>query len=508
MGGRPVSATLDELTTWDADWSGLRVLVTGISVTGFSVADTLIELGARVVVVDGKDTEETRERADTLRIVGAADILLGAEHTEELPLIDGQSPELVITSPGWPPHAPLLSAARAAGIPIWGEVELAWRVRQRRGKKTASWLALTGTNGKTTTTQLAQSMLLAAGAAAVAVGNIGTPILDAIRNPTEYEYFVLELSSFQLHYTSSMSPVAAAVLNVAEDHLDWYAGDFDAYVADKAKIYHNTQIACVYNVEDPVTEQMVMEADVIEGARAIGFTTGMPSISMLGVVEDVLVDRAFIPERKTSAAEIATFADFGPRAPRHLVANALAAAALVRAVGVSPTAVQLGIQNFRTGAHRIETVAEKDGVVWVNDSKATNPHSASASLAAFDPVVWIAGGLSKGVDYNELVSEHAKRLTAVVLIGADSEELAGALGRHAPDVPVIRVDPGHTGQEDSTSLGERVMSDAVEAAKTVAHDGDTVLFAPAAASQDQFRSYAERGDEFRAQVERLLGANT
>nr|MBW4096228.1 UDP-N-acetylmuramoyl-L-alanine--D-glutamate ligase [Acidobacteriota bacterium] len=174
---------LDTLTSWDADWRGLRVVVTGITATGFSASDTLVELGARVVVVAASDDDAARRNADTLRIVGVADVLLGEETSTTLPLVNGQPAELIVTSPGLHPSHPLLKAADAAGIPIWGDIELAWRVRTRAGRKTAEWLTITGTNGKTTTTSMLESMLIAGGRRAIAVGNIGTPILDAVRDP-------------------------------------------------------------------------------------------------------------------------------------------------------------------------------------------------------------------------------------------------------------------------------------------------------------------------------------
>ena len=485
---------LDSLTTWDSDWHGLRVVVAGIGLSGFSAADTLIELGARVVVVDGLDSEENRGKADTLKIVGAADVRLGPDAVAGLPPVDGAPAELVVTSPGFRPSHPLLAAAANAGIPIWGDVELAWRVRIREGRPTAPWLAITGTNGKTTTVGMTESMLRAAGLRAIAAGNVGTPILDAIRDPQGWDAIAVELSSFQLHWTYSMSPLASVCLNIAEDHVDWH-GSYEAYRTDKAKVYENTQVACVYNAEQAETERMVEEADVVEGCRAVGFTTGMPAVSMLGIVEGLLVDRAFIEERRNSAAELASLDDLGDRAPRHLAADALAAAALVRALGVEPVAVRDGLRNYAPGGHRIEPVAKLNDILWVNDSKATNPHAAAASLAAFGHVVWIAGGLSKGVSYDELVTSHAQRLRAVVLIGADSSQLRSALTRHAPDVPVIEASQAETGEE-GTPTGEAVMVQAVAAAAAVAKGGDTVLMAPAAASMDQFRSYAHRGEAF------------
>ncbi len=506
------SPRLAALTSWDADWAGLRVVVTGIGVSGFAAADTLIELGARVVVVDAATTDKARAHADTLKIVGAADVLLGTDAVESVPAVDGLKPELIVTSPGWRPDQSLLAAAARAHIPVWGDVELAWRVRERSGRKTADWLTITGTNGKTTTVGLTASMLQSAGLKAIAVGNVGTPILDALRDPVEYDVLAVELSSFQLHWSQSVSPVASVCLNVAEDHVDWH-GSYASYLADKAKVYENTQKACIYNAEQIETERMVENADVVEGCRAVGFTTLTPAVSMLGVVEGLLVDRAFIAERKDSAAELAAMTDLGPVAPRHMVANALAAAALVRAYGVGTEAVRKGLQEYHPGSHRIQAVARHEGVLWVNDSKATNPHAAAASLAAFEDIVWIAGGLSKGVNYDGLIQDHGRRLKAVVLIGADTVDLQSALQRHAPDVPVIGGPAGETEEVQTAGTagagtgpvdGAEVMARAVASAAQVAGSGDTVLLAPAAASMDQFSSYAHRGDAFIEAVRELL----
>lgn len=315
-------------------------------------------------------------------------------------------------------------------------------------------------------------------------------------DPEPYDVFAVELSSFQLHYTESMAAESAAVLNLAEDHLDWYgsgdASPMELYAADKGRIYERVSRACVYNVADPATRRLVEEADVVEGARAIGFTLGMPSVGMLGVVEGILVDRAFIEQRHDSAAELCTVADLASDAP-HFVANALAAAALARAHGVSQAAVRDGLRSFRPGGHRISVVAERDGVTWVDDSKATNPHAAQSSLQAYGSVVWVAGGLAKGARFDDLVQAVRDRLRGVVLLGRDRDVIAEALARHAPDVPVVTLPSGETGPGD-------VMTHVVDAAAGLARPGDTVLLAPGCASMDMFTDYAARGDAFAAAV--------
>ncbi|GAA1170822.1 UDP-N-acetylmuramoyl-L-alanine--D-glutamate ligase [Nesterenkonia xinjiangensis] len=501
-----------DLLGWDAGWEGLRVVVTGLGVSGFAAADTLAELGARVVVVDSGTGEAQRRYAETLELVGVVEVLLGAGHTAELPAVEGEPAELVVTSPGWRPDAPIIAAALRQQVPVWSEVELAWRLGARPGARQPEWLVLTGTNGKTTTVGLLESMLRADGRRAVACGNVGTPVLDAIRDPEGFETLAVELSSFQLHYTELLDPVASAVLNIAADHVDWHGG-FEQYRADKARIFENTRVACVYNAEDLATEQMVAEADVQEGCRAIGFTTATPGPSMLGVVDDVLVDRAFLAERHRQALEIGQLADFGPMAPQHLVANALAAAALARAAGVSPEAVREGIRAYEPGEHRIQPVAKSQDVLWVNDTKATNPHAAAASLKSFQDVVWIAGGLPKGVVYDELVVEVAPRLRQVILLGRDSSQLRSSLERHAPGVPVVGGRVGDDGGGGPLPALERrlrgedgadAMRAAVEAAVERAEPDQTVLLAPAAASMDQFASYGARGEAFIEAVAALM----
>jgi len=468
-------------------WEGVRAAVAGFGVSGFAAADNLNHLGASVIAMDESDAGDKTEKGELLEVLGA-DIRLGPGSTAVLP--DGI--DVLVTSPGWKPSSPLLAQARERGVPIWGEVELAWRLRDPN--HAAPWLAITGTNGKTTTVQMLESILRAAGLRSIAVGNVGLPIVEAVMDPEPYDVLAVELSSFQLHYTHSMSAESAVVLNVAEDHLDWYASMHD-YAADKGRIYEHVQRACVYNVADPTTERLVREADVIEGARAIGFTLGMPGIGMLGVVEDILADRAFIEQRSDSAAELCTIADLASPAP-HFVANALAAAALARAHGVSQAAVRDGLRSFQPDGHRIATVAEVDGVTWVDDSKATNPHAAQSSLQAYEPVVWIAGGLAKGARFDDLVSAVKGRLRGVVLLGADRGVIADALARHAPDVPVVDVG----GREDGPAV--TTMDRAVAAAAELAREGDTVLLAPGCASMDMFANYGERGDVFAEAVRR------
>ncbi|MEU6815153.1 UDP-N-acetylmuramoyl-L-alanine--D-glutamate ligase [Streptomyces sp. NPDC046860] len=466
-----------------SEFQGKRVTVAGLGVSGLPAAKALHARGAIVTAVNDGDDARAREQAAELEALGIT-VRLGDGAT--LP----EGTELIVTAPGWQPDKPLFLAAEKAGVPVWGDVELAWRLR---GPGAAPWLAVTGTNGKTTTVQMLASILKAAGLRTAAVGNIGVSLLDAVLGDEEYDVLAVELSSYQLHWAPSLRAYSGAVLNLAPDHLDWH-GSMDAYAADKGRIYEGNQVACVYNVADPRTEDLVREADVEEGCRAVGFTLGTPGVSQLGVVDGILVDRAFVENRQKNAQELAEVADVDPPAP-HNIANALAAAALARSFGVPPQAVRDGLRAFKPDAHRIAHVADLDGVAYVDDSKATNTHAAQASLAAYEPIVWIAGGLAKGAEFDELVAASAKRLRGAVLIGADRALIREALARHAPEVPVVDLGRTDTG----------AMLQAVTEAKRLARPGDTVLLAPACASMDMFTNYNQRGDAFAAAV-RELGA--
>lgn len=479
---------LNSLTSWHADWKGLRVAVLGLGVTGFAVADTLAELGADVLVLasDGQD-----ERAALVEVIGAR--LVQSDLTAVPAELEDHRPELLVVSPGFHPDHPLLEWAARTQVPVWGDIELAWRVRDKVGTP-AEWILVTGTNGKTTTVQLTAAMLAQAGLRVAPCGNIGVPVLDAVRDPQGFDVFVVELSSYQLHYLAGQSgpdfvtPYSSACLNIAMDHIDWH-GSFEAYLAAKGHVYDRTRVACVYNKADGRTEALLRDAEVEEGARAIGFGLGVPGPSDLGIVDGIVVDRAFLAERFSAALEITTIDDLaeaGLAAP-HIVANVLAATALARSFGVTPAQVREALTTFRLDAHRIQPVLTVGNITWINDSKATNPHAADASLGAYESVVWILGGLLKGVDVGDLVARHSDRLRGAVIIGVDRTAVLHAFERHAPDVPLLEVDADNT---------EDVMPQAIELASRIAVAGDVVLLAPAAASMDQFADYAERGRLF------------
>jgi UDP-N-acetylmuramoylalanine--D-glutamate ligase len=462
----------------DAPWHDLTVCVAGVGVSGAASARVLAARGARVVVVDSRAGEAEEKSAAELTAAGVSSVRLGDGET--LP----PGAQLVVTSPGWRRESPLFNAAAAAGVAVWGEPELAWRMR---APGAAQWLVVTGTDGKTTTTLMLEAMLRAAGLRTASAGNIGTALVDVASGP--FDVLAVELGSFQLHWSPSVAPAAAAVLNVAPDHLDWWGNSFAEYTNAKGLAFAHRETCAIGNADDPISVRLLARAP----GRRISFTLNSPRPHQLGVVEDLLVDRAFADDPDNSAVELATLSDLTVPGP-HNVANALAAAALARAFGVDAAAVAEGLRAFVPAPHRIAEVAVVGGVRFVDDSKATSPHAAAAALTSFDSIVWIAGGLGKGTPFDDVVQLAAPRLRGAVVFGASRSELAEALARHAPDVRVVEVDGSETEQV------EAVMDRVVAQAAAIAAAGDTVLLAPAAASMDMFRDYGHRGDVFAAAV--------
>jgi UDP-N-acetylmuramoylalanine--D-glutamate ligase len=469
------------------DLSGVAVLVAGARVTGRAILAALTPLGARATLTDDSPSALTTFAQNGVAVIDATN---AADRITDY--------DLVVTSPGLPPTAPVLAAAADAGIPIWGDVELAWQLdNSGRYGPPRRWLVVTGTNGKTTTTSMLHAMLVAAGRRALLCGNIGDPVLGVLDQPAEL--LAVELSSFQLHWAPSLRPEGGVVLNVAEDHLDWH-GSMDAYARDKSRVLDGR--VAVVGLDDPVAAGLLSTA----AARVrVGFRLGEPAPGELGVRDGVLVDNAF--GEQLALADAASIPVAGPVG----VLDALAAAALARAVDVAPQAIADALAGFRVGRHRAEVVDVVDGVTYVDDSKATNPHAARASIAAYPRVVWIAGGLLKGASVDELVTAVANRLVGAVLIGRDRTLIRDALSRHAPDVPVVELvtgeDSGVLGKTESNeAVGDhvtRLMTAVVDAARGMAGPGDTVLLAPAGASFDQFSGYGQRGDAFASAVAAL-----
>jgi len=451
---------------------GKRILVAGAGVTGAACARVLAKQGSVVTLVDEKIT--TLEGFTVI--------------TPER--VDFSNFDLLLVSPGWREDHPVVLAARAARIALINEVDLAWSLKPA-GQK---WLALTGTNGKTTTVELAAAMLRSGGLSAVACGNVGTTVIETVDSNEKYDFLVLELSSFQLHWLEDAQFLSSAILNIAQDHVDWH-GSFDAYAKDKISILDKSMTA-ILNADDG---EIVSRTTHWQG-RKVFFSLDTPAPGEIGVVEELLVDRAFVVDPQ-EAAMISELNEVKPTVP-HNVSNALAAAGLARTAGVGHESIRSAIAEFTPGRHRIEKVLEHNGITWINDSKATNPHAASASIMSALSVVWIAGGLAKGASMGELIERVKSRVRVAVLIGEDRDLIAAELSARAPHIEIVRVDAPseYTKGAQNNALMEAV----IRSAQKRAVAGDTVLLAPACASMDQFISYGDRGDRFTAAVEKVV----
>ncbi len=481
-----------------AQFENARVAVVGMGISGRSSVSALLEhTNARVSVWDAQ--ENAVKPYETIAGIDTAAAL--ASGTDMANAVLEWNPTHVILAPAFREQGDEWKILHAAGIPVWSEIELAWQLRaQREDGIYAPWLAVTGTNGKTTTTSMLAAILKEAGLGGEPLGNIGNPAVTAVSDVSSNapRAFALELSSFQLMSTFSMQPAAAVCLNLADDHLEWHTS-FSSYRDAKARIYNAVQTACVYPVGDSSIQAMVDEADVCEGARAIGTVLGVPSVGQIGVVDGIVVDRAFGNQRFTHAEELFYIDDLthlapvGSDLPAHIVKDALAAAALARAIGIAPEHIRAALTNFPAGKHRIEYVATIGGVSFVDDSKATNAHAALASLRAQreGSVVWIAGGQAKGSHFEELVERVTPQLKAVVVIGVDQEPWHEALSNC--DLYVEYIDPA----------SQDPMNAAVRRSHALAMGEGTVLLAPACASMDQFVSYADRGEKFASAVQLL-----
>ena len=448
-------------------FSDKKVLILGAGVTGVSVARALSKRGAEVCLADDVVTEVTGFNISPTNQFSVSEF------------------DALVVSPGWKSDHKLIADAEKSGIQLWNEVDLAWQLSAELVPN-QRWIALTGTNGKTTTVEMAAAMLREGGISAVACGNVGTTVIESVESPEKYEVLVLELSSFQLHWIREATFEAAAILNIAQDHLDWHGG-FDQYAAAKIAILDRANTG-ILNGED---HEVVSRLTHWQG-RKVFFSLDTPGPGEIGVVEELLVDRAFVSDPQ-EAAMIAEIVDVTPTVP-HNVANALAAAGLARAIGISHESIRLALQKFKLGRHRIEIVSSSNEVDWINDSKATNPHAAAASLMSTLSAIWIAGGLAKGSEMADLIKRCKSRIKVAILIGTDRELIAAELREIAPEVEIVYVDAPNSyvkGGADN-SLMEAVVS----AAKARAVAGDTVLLAPACASMDQFLSYADRGERF------------
>lgn len=470
------------------DISEATVVVAGLGVSGMGVVDVLRGRARRIITVD-----ERKPQADL----------------HSFDAIDWDGADALVVSPGFNPRTPFILEAQRHDVPVLSEVELAWRLRadSARTGEPAGWIGITGTNGKTSTTQMVSVMMSACGYRAPAAGNIGTAVTRAAVDAAN-DVLCVELSSFQLHFTESLSAECAVIINIAADHLDWHGG-MDNYAADKARIYRNVRRALVYNADDARVRDLAAHAEPLPGCRRVGFTLTAPVDGQIGVDDGWIVDMSGVaggtpgePERIACVDSFPHLCEPDGTIYPHLLADALAALALTLGYGAPLEPLLAALRAFSPGGHRIQTVATAacgDGVIrFVDDSKATNAHAANASLASFPDrsVVWIAGGLAKGGHFERLVAEQSRRIKAAVIIGVDQQPLLDAFAASAPDIPLTVIDP----EDDDT-----VMRRAVDAAGAYARPGDVVLLAPACASMDQFASYADRGDRFAEQAARWVG---
>jgi UDP-N-acetylmuramoylalanine--D-glutamate ligase len=440
----------------------MSVLVLGLAETGLSVARRLRGEGADVVVVEDTpaSTERYRERVAEIRAVGAELI----EAPDDARVGDlASAAEFVVPSPLVRASHPAIVAARTAGVPVRSEIDLAAE------RATMPIVAVTGTNGKTTVTSLCAAMLDASGVRAIAAGNIGRPLIDAISD--DVAVVVAEVSSFQLAFTETFRPAVAVLLAITPDHLDWH-GTFADYAAAKARIteHQRGSDAFVFDADDAQAREIAAKSP----ARTIGISLDPNASDCYRVLDNALV----FPD----GAVLALLSSM-KRAFLHDRTNALAAAAAALEVGATPDGARDALASYATMPHRVALVGEAIGVRWYDDSKATNPDATLRALASFDSVVLLAGGRNKGLDLSVLRSA-ASRLRAIV-----------AFGEAAPEV-----EAAFTGISPPAVVRAANMHDAVKVAHELAQPGDVVLLSPACASFDAYANYGERGDDFAAEV--------
>ncbi len=435
---------------------GAKCILFGAGVTGAPTLEFLESKGASVICVDEKVQEN------------------GIKHTLESEDLVGVS--LAVVSPGWRVDHPLISLVRGAGIELISEIDLAWKVKEQVCPK-QRWIALTGTNGKTTTIQMLESMLVESGINAKACGNVGFTVIEAVVK-SNVDMLALELSSFQLEWSNLAHFESAAILNVAEDHIDWHQS-FENYLAAKLKISELADLV-ILNKDD----QHLAKSGKNLSKPITWISLQVPSKGEIGLVENIIVDRAFI---KGDAEALFELSDVTPSVG-HNVSNAMAAAALARSVGAKPDAIAQGLRNFKLDHHRLEVVHKSGGITFINDSKATNPHAAIAALYSQMESIWIAGGLAKGAAMDELAQRCKSRIKAAILIGSDAPIIEAALLKQSPNLAIYTTDLNLKGID--------VMRSVMGIVKEIAVSGDVVLLAPACASMDQFKNYADRGESF------------
>ena len=442
------------------------ILIVGAGSTGKSISNYLVSININFKIYDEVLTE-----------------------LNGLPIISQLSEnfDIAIISPGWRREHQVIQELQSRKCQIISELDFAWMLKEEISPNQI-WLGVTGTNGKTTTVQMLESILNYSEFKGISCGNVGLTVTDAVTSREKFDVLAIELSSFQIDWSDLPNYKSVAILNISDDHIDWHE-TFDRYASAKTKLLERSGIA-ILNLNDP---EVALRSSAFS-LKKVFYSLDTPQAGELGLVEDVLVDRAFGTSPET-AEVIAELSDINPAIP-HNVSNALAAAGLALTLGIPHPTITMGLREFKLDRHRMELIKSKDGIDWVNDSKATNPHAARAALASYKSCIWIAGGLAKGANMADLIRKSSSRIKSAILIGTDRELIALELQRLAPQVEIIRID------KESTS--EKLMEDVVKSAKSMASSGDTVLLAPACASMDQFKSYAERGSLFSDAVQRLV----
>ncbi len=440
-------------------FAGQRVLVAGLGVSGFAAARCLLTLEAKVKVTESGASPELAERADRLRSLGA-EVELGGHDLSDL------DADLAIVSPGIPLTSELFKVLSERGVPVWSEIELAYRLAE------CEFLAVTGTNGKTTTTSLLASILERGGVPSLAAGNIGLPLVEAIASVPQGGAIALEVSSFQLATIDTFAPRVAVLLNVAEDHMDSH-GSMAGYIAAKARITENQgpSDVLVFNADDPICVEIAARSS----ARKLPFSAASLSVRGAGIKEGWIV----VDERRVIEA------DALPLPGRAGIEDAMAAAAAGLVFGVELEAVRGALSDFRPLGHRLETVASVDGVSFIDDSKATNPHATLAAVKGLSDVVLIAGGRSKGIDLSPLAST-VPPVIAVIAIGEARGE-------------VVDVFSGLVDVQVADNMRE-----AVSLAMSRSIRAGSVLLSPGCASLDMYESYVARGEDFARCVRELI----
>jgi UDP-N-acetylmuramoylalanine--D-glutamate ligase len=467
---------------FDLQLQGVYVLGAGVS--GKAIYNALSSLDVPVTLVD-QNIEEI--------VVDGQKIKVESTYTQSW------AEPVVVASPGWKMDHPLVIQAQQKSWEIVGEIDFAWRIKNEIAPDQL-WVALTGTNGKTTTVQMVESIFNESGVNGIACGNVGLAILEAVTHQPAYDVLALELSSFQIERMKQAECLSVAILNIAPDHLDWH-GSWENYMEAKFSLSDHCS-TLLLNKSDPTIDQyrLMIAARKNKVTQIIDFSLGTPAPGEIGLVEELLIDRALVssPSEATFFAELQ---DIKPLAP-HNVLNAMAAAGLALSLSshfpsITHETVKQGLACFKVDQHRLQLIASHNEISWIDDSKATNPHAAMAALRSFHNIIWIAGGLAKGASMSELIESAGARVKAAILIGTDREAIASELEDQYPDTPIYRIGEGEKGAE--------LVSLVVAKAKEIAVAGDVVLLAPACASMDQFKSYAERGDLFALEVRKQLG---